>query len=487
MKSLRAVAGYRKLRREPVWELLAAHNGPVIAGVLKTLLSDGGRTLAASILHERVTVELESLRADGEDLPQTAQAYVSEWLRSGWLTRSLPRGASQEVFELTPAAADAIRFLDSSLAPRKAATESRLATVIAQLTRLAEETDPNPESRVRSLLQERDRIDREIEAVRSGARTVLPQDRALERTREAIELSLALTEDFRRVRDEFDKLNRGLRQSLMENEGSRGDVLEALFAGVDVIGQSEAGKTFAAFWNLLTDREQSGSLSEALDAVTSRPFARRLEPGERKFLLNLTARLLDEGSGVHDVLQNFARSLKTFVQSREFREQRRLHQLLKQAGQAALEAKETVRPNLPLGYELALTSSRVRSVAQWVLYDPSERAVDSAMVQAEDSELTLEALGELLKQSEIDFRTLRRNVRQLLRDHAQVSIGQLLQAFPAEQGLGSVVGYVALGTKHGEVTKQSELVEWTGLDETIRRARLPAIYFLRDKQHAFAE
>ena len=35
-----------------------------------------------------------------------------------------------------------------------------------------------------------------------------------------------LTGDFRKVRDEFDHLNRGLRQSLMENEGSRGDVLK---------------------------------------------------------------------------------------------------------------------------------------------------------------------------------------------------------------------------------------------------------------------
>lgn len=115
MKSLRTVDSYRKLRRQPVWELLAALNGPVIAGVLKTLLSDNERTLASSILHERVSRELESLRVDGEDLPQQAQAYISDWLRSGWLSRKLPAGASEELFELTPAAADAIRFLDSSL------------------------------------------------------------------------------------------------------------------------------------------------------------------------------------------------------------------------------------------------------------------------------------------------------------------------------------------------------------------------------------
>ena len=253
-------------------------------------------------------------------MPQTAQAYVADWLKQGWLTRRLPTGASEEVYELGVEAANVIRFLATTLKPRMAATESRLATVILQLTRLAEETDMNPQTRIAALVSERDRIDREIEAVRKGAVKPLPDDRAIERAREIISLADELAGDFRRVRDEFGKLNRGLRQSLIENEGSRGEVLESLFAGVDLIGESDAGKTFAAFWRLLTDPEQSEALFEALESVIGRPFARQLDPFERKFLLNLTATLMDEGSGVHDVLQNFARSLKSFVQSREFLE-----------------------------------------------------------------------------------------------------------------------------------------------------------------------
>lgn len=45
----------------------------------------------------------------------------------------------------------------------------------------------------------------------------------------------------------------------------------------------DAGQTFAAFWRLLTDPEQSEALREALEAVVSRPFAKRLESRERKF------------------------------------------------------------------------------------------------------------------------------------------------------------------------------------------------------------
>ena len=243
----------------------------------------------------------------------------------------------------------------------------------------------------------------------------------------------------------------------------------------------EPGRTFAAFWRLLTDPEQSTALREALDVVVRRPFAKRLEARERKFLLNLTHLLGEEGSSVHDVLQNFARSLKSFVQSREFLEQRRLHGLLKQATGAALDARNLMRPTQELGYDLTLTSSRVRSIAQWSLYDPAGRVTDVHMPDADPSELDFEHLSGLLRMSEIDFRSLRKNVREVLDRQAQASIADVLAKFPATQGLGSVVGYIALGVKHGVRAQASELVSWQGQDEVRRSARVPTLYFVRER------
>ncbi len=481
MNTVRTAAALRNLRKQPLWQLLAAQTAPAIVAMLRSLLMDNDKVLPASVLHERLSRELELLLGAGEDLPQAAQSYAADWLRQGWLTRRLPAGAREETYELSAEALDAIHFLGAMQKPQTSATESRLANVIAQLTRLADETDDNPERRIAALQAERKRIDREIAALRGGVVKTLPDDRAVERAREVIALAGQLAGDFRRVRDQFEGLNRSLRESLLENEGSRGEVLEALFAGVDLIGDSDAGKTFTAFWRLLTDPAQSAALFDSLESVLKRPFARQLQPHERRFLLDLTANLMNEGSNVHDVLQHFARSLKAFVQSREFREQRRLHALLKEATLAALATKEHVRPNLPLGFSLTLTSSSIRSASQWVLHDPALRAADVLMAPEPPSELNLEMVAELVRQSEIDFRTLRAHVRLLLERQSQASIGELLEAFPAEQGLGSVVGYVALGARHGEVSAEREQVSWQGADSQTRRALIPAIYFIKER------
>lgn len=483
VKTRSRIATWQRLRQQATWKMLAADNAPIVAALLQGLLFDAERQLPASLLHERLARELEELRAHGHDLPRTAQAYVAEWLAAGWLERRFPAAASEEQYELSTQAIVALRFLATLDNSRSVATESRLALVIQQLVQLARQTDTDPHSRLTELLAERERIDAEIATVNEGRVDVLDDTRALERARDIVALADELAEDFRHVRDEFQRLDRDFRERIIDDERQRGEVLEALFAGVDVIAESESGRSFDAFWRLLTDPEQSGQLEAAVDAVTGRPFASRLDRRERGFLLHLTRTLLDRGGHVHDVLQHFARSLKGFVQSRAYLEQRRLHQLLKQAQADALKLRDQVRGNREIGYTLALSSARLHSLARWRLDDPRAGQVDGSVARAGAAAITLDGIGELVAQSEIDFRTLKQRVRALLDEHAQCSIGNVLDHYPAEQGLGSVVGYVALGSRHGtQVSHQFEAVTWRGGDGCERHARIPLIYFLRDNR-----
>lgn len=483
MKAEKFIESCRQIREQPAWRLLASRHGPIVIGLLHAHLLDSEHRLAASVLHERLSRDLEELRAQGEDLPQPAQAYVAEWLREGYLERRFPPGAAEEEYELSSAAATAIRFIATLAEPRIAATESRLGVVMQQLIKLAKETDANPESRAASLLAERDRLDQEIQKVRTGRVESLADAQALERIREIISLADGLAGDFRRVRDDFERLNRELRERLMDEETGRGEVLERLFQGVDVIAESEAGRTFSAFWRLLTDPEQSATLDDALDQVLGRQFASQLQFKERRFLLGLTRTLLAQGGIVHDVLQQFAGSLRSFVQSREYLEQRRINHLLRQAQRAALALKEEIRATGALEYTLPLTSSRLSSLSQWTLYDPSLEAPPDAMRDADAPCIALESVAELVAHSEIDFRNLKAHIRAVLDEHAQASIADVIARYPASQGLGSVVGYLALGSRHGVLAGGHEVVEWQGGDYNHRRARIPAIYFLRERVH----
>ena len=470
---------YQRMRGEPTWRLLAARQAPEILAILRHLLFDNIRVLPGSILTEKLSVELATLRASGRDLPGTPAYYIRDWLSERWLERRLPADASEEEYELSGASVEALRMVEAMDAQRPVATESRLALVMAGLDTLARDTDDDPKTRMARLLDERRRIDDDIDAIGRGEQRILDADRAVERAREVINLARELAEDFRRVRQQFNELDREFRERIIRDEGTRGQVLTDLFAGVDVIAESAAGKTFAAFWGLLTNPEQSTQLDAAIEAVTKRGFARLLARDERVFLINLTRTLLEGAGSVNNVQTGFARSLRGFVQTRAYQEHRRLGRLLQEAKVGALAVRDLMRPEHPTGMNLQLSTATYRSIAQWKLNEPPLTLSVDDLIEARAADISLDDVLAAVTSAEIDFRTLRAHIRDELMQHAKISVGELISRHPPTQGLGTVVGYIDLGVRHGEVAPDhSEEVEWTTASGEPRSARIPLVFFL---------
>lgn len=483
MKPLQYASTFDRLRGEPAWRLLTATLAPEVLALLQHLLNDTDRVLPGSVLTERLATELSLMRAKGHELPGAAAYYVRDWLKEGWLERHLPEDAGEEQYELSTAALEALRVVNSLHTQRPVATESRLALVMAGLEALARDTDGDDTSRLERLYEERKRIDEQIDAVARGEAPIMDPERAAERVREVITLARELSEDFRRVRQQFTELNRGFRERVIQDEGSRGQVLTNLFAGRDVIAESSAGKTFSAFWSLLTDPEQSAYLETSLDSVTRRDFMRFLSKEERVFLTSLTRTLLDRAGSVNSVQAGFAKSLRTYVQSREYQEHRRLTKLLHSAKSDALAVRGVLRPEKATGVTLALSNGSFHSVGRWKLFDPPLTLTTHDLEAAEEAEISLEEVQAAIEQGEIDFRTLYANLQEILMQRSQITIGGLMAAYPPTQGLGTVVGYLAIGAKHGEFAgDKSERVQWTSQAGTERVADIPLVYFVAERR-----
>ncbi|MGM1054086.1 MAG: DUF3375 domain-containing protein [Pseudomonadota bacterium] len=481
MSSYRQVLSYQRLRESTAWRLLGAQLAPVILGILEEHLHGSQTRLPASLLLERIERDLQALRDAGQELPQTARGYVSDWLAAGYLERFLPAGSNEEEYRLSPAASQAIQIIRSMAAPRSTTTESRLSLVAQQLRQLADETDPDIERRRRQLLAQRGRLDEQLEALEAGELEPMAPKRALERAGEILDLAGELASDFGQVAQAFEALHRELREQLLEEDKARGEVLEALFDGVDVIADSEAGRSFEAFWQLLTDPMANADLENALEQLLSREFVAALEPTARRFLMHLPQVLLKRGGEVHEVQQRFARSLKHFVQSGEFREQRRLLARLRQAQRQAMTLTRHLPPLTRLDQELILTSAEIASPSQWRLYDPVQHRVAGHMDEGEAAEISLDSIGHLVRHAEIDFTALTHQLRDLLSRHSQLTVAELLDHYPPDQGLGSIIGLLVMAHRHATLIRgEYETVRWIGSDGLMRRGRLPLMIFERE-------
>ena len=455
---------------DAAWALLRAKNAPVILALLGRHFSDGVRRLPAPELFALLDTDLEELRDSGADLPNTGQGYCAEWVRSGFLLRRSSAAAREESLEPTDGAFAALDFVSSLRTPVTSVTESRLSTLSTQLSALARDSDPDTESRLARLRAERDALDRRIAAVESGDFPVLAGARALERTREILALASEVPADFARVRTDFDELNRSLRARILDDENDRGDTLGDVFRGVDLIAESDSGRSFAAFYDTILDPARSAEIDDAITAVLDRPFAAELDADQRRKLRRLLTDMEVAAGEVHEIMTSLSRSLRHFVQSRAYEEHRRIQQLIRSAQQKATAVAEVRRPFDVLDIDLVRVGMAIESITSLRMHNPADDRVTDDVVVHQSGVADLAALRALVRESEIDFDELTANVADLLATQAHATVGDVLADHPATQGLASVVGLLVLATRHGHRVDGTEHITWTSVRGTPRSA-----------------
>ncbi|MCL2490586.1 MAG: DUF3375 domain-containing protein [Propionibacteriaceae bacterium] len=370
--------------------ILRAQLMPVMVAILSERLGGLVRQLTAVEFAQMVADDLDELRLLGFDLPRSAGQYIAEWVRLGILIRD--NSGRDETVELSASAQVVIRFVAGLDTHGRSVTRSRLANVADLLAKLARDTDAHKEGRLAALRAEQDEISRQITQVEEGQYSPIDTDEALERLAEVLRLASEIPGDFAQVSSDLRAINAGLREKIIDSGGSRGDVLDAVFAGVDLIDTSEAGRSFGAFNALLADRQRSEAFEDSIGQVLSRDFAIPLDDREKTFLADFMPALENESAHVRATMTGFSRSLRSFVQTRAYEEHRVLRDSLARTQAESLKAARQVKLTTRLGYSLPSTSVGLASLGTWRLYNPADVRTAEPVVAQHLGTLDIEAL-----------------------------------------------------------------------------------------------
>ena len=438
--------------------ILRAQLMPVIVAILSERLGGLVRQLPAVDFAQQVADDLEELRLRGFDLPRSAGDYIADWVRLGILVRD--NSGRDETVELSPSAQVVVRFVATLDTHGRSVTRSRLANVTDLLAKLVRDSDAEQEGRLAALRAEQQAIAKQIAQVEAGEYSPIDTDEALERLAEVLRLASEIPGDFAQVSSDLRAINAGLREKIINTVGSRGDVLDAVFAGVDLIDTSEAGRSFGAFNALLADQQRSEELEDSIGQVLSRDFAVALDDREKTFLADFMAALEGESAHVRATMTGFSRSLRSFVQSRAYEEHRVLQDALARVQADTLEAAKHVKLTTHMHYELPSASVALASVGTWRLYNPGDVRTAAPVVAQQVGTLDIEALRARVRLSEIDFSELKRSVADVVSRRGASSVGDVLDAHPATQGLASVVGLLSLAASTGRQQGGIERLAW---------------------------
>lgn len=478
----RALSLRRLMHNSAAVRLLAADNAPVILALIAEYFPRGTRARPAAEVYELMVTDFEVIANDFA-MPRTPQSYCTDWVKAGWLVRKSGKSSHGETLEPSEDALSALEAIERWESPVSAVTASRVESISSALQRLARDTNKDIASRVASLEAERNRIDQEIEKARLGQFESLTSAETEERVQDVLNMASAVPSDFARVRHELEALNHQLRRQLLDPEGYRGDVLEEIFTGVDHIAESEAGRSFRGFYSLLMDRERSAWLDQWIKEVLESDTGRELAPEKRQHLRNLFRDMEDTSFDVNQTMTGLARSLRNYVSSEQFAEDRRMIELLREARGMAIDAAQNseLKAFHRMETPLQRIGMSIHSVSRIRLANPGREVVEESPEAFQPGKENAESLLALVRESEIDFEELHEMIRRAVDKAGSCTIGQVLQAYPATQGLASVVGLVHIADQHPlpDLRNSTEKVFWTEEDGTTRAAFIPTMYFDR--------
>lgn len=471
------IEAYRQMRKQTAWSLLAADTGPETIAYLQALLYDEERELVESDFVDRLMRLMNQVSPDTVTREMAAQR-VAAWRHAGFVVRSLTDRDAEPVYALSVGAFEAVRFISSQNAVRISPTESRLELLIYAFKKLVDDTDENIEKRVNRLLHEKREIDERIKALREGRISTVSDIEVQAQLSDIFAMIEALDGDFLRVRDAFMALAERIHADVMGNDETRGAILEKFFAGYDAIGESDAGRTFSSFYRFLMSDMATREIEELIDAIAERAFWKEVDERRRDALQDVQPKLKTRARETQRMMSRLAKSLRYFVQSREYQQNRRLAELIDQARKLALTAmQENYSPVIETGQ----TFVSVSSVGMSALFDPQNAGQAQELTIAQPADLDLMSLSKRLSASEINYAQLKQNIRDCLRDRSTVSIAQVLEIFPASQGLASIVGLIRLALRYAQppVEGQEEVVRWSDRLGMQKQGKLPRFVFVQ--------
>jgi hypothetical protein len=487
-------------RQHPAWRLLAAEHSALVASFLhRVFVVPNMRVMAQSSLAEALEDTLFGLRENlgNKAFPKSAQEYLNDWAADdkGWLRKFYPAGSDEPHFDLTPACERAIAWLASLSERAFVGTESRLLTLFALLKQMSEGSQTNPEARLAELQKRRDDIDAEIARVQSGDIPLLDDTGLKDRFQQFTGLARELLTDFREVEHNFRGLDRRVRERIALTDVGRDGAKGALLAGImgerDAIGDSDQGKSFRAFWDFLMSESRQNELTQLLDRVLQLPPVAALQPDLR--LKRVHYDWLEAGEQAQRTVAQLSQQLRRFLDDKVWLENRRIMDILHGIEGKAL----AIRHQPPAGAFMHvddLTATIDLPMERPLHNPPIKPVIANAVLEEGDADIDA---GALFSQVRVDKEALSSHIRQSLQTRAQISLPELLQTRPLQQGLGELVAYMQLASEQNAVVDESalETVEWsTDIDSgpesgreaddsqayVIRRARMPRVLFVRN-------
>ena len=472
-------------QKSAAWRLLNAQHAPLIIDFLNSVFIANDRR---SISHPEVVSLLEDYLHELKILSQddapsrSAREYIDQWSsgETPFLSLRYNNNVSPEV-DLSAGAEKAIRWVEDLEGRDFVGTESRLLTIFRLMEDLVQHTETDQQKVLDRLRQKKAQIEEDIRKAESGVIDAHDATQIKERFFQIEDLIRQLLGDFRQVEETFRGLDRQIRERAVISAKGKGAFLDEVFGEHDAIQDSDQGKSFRAFWELLL----RGQIREELNLLLEHLLKLQEEKGlsGTSAMSDFFDSLLVAGDKIKRVTNQLTSQLRKYLDDRALLESRRVMELVQSIEKkAALLTHDAPKePIMLLDYlypQWSLELSRS-------LFDPGDiRMLEGSPETAGNAGDV--PLNRLFEARGVDEARLKRNIERLVSEAGQVTLKQVLDAFPPEKGLAELMAYLKLASERPNTVfseEEHEAIAYRDVSGVSKSADLGRIILVKDRMH----
>ncbi len=460
------------------WQLLHADNAPLILSFFyRVFIVSNRRSYAYTELISKLDDYLHQLRQDyGATLyPKSPKAYIEDWCHNdnAYLRKYYPQYGDEPECDLTPATEKAIDWIQSLEQKEFVGAESRLFHLFELLKDIVDKTESNVELRLAELNAQKQAIDAEINKIqKEGVVEVYDRRQIKERFMQAEETARRLLSDFRQVEYNFRVLDRNARERITLSDKQKGSLLDEIFSEQDVIRDSDQGKSFKAFWELLMAPQRQAELASLLTEIYALEEVAQFNPD--KLLARIPIYLLDAGEKVYRTGNLLSEQLRRYLDDQAYLANKRLMELINSIEKETIQHKDKI-PRQGKWTELNHFKANIDAFMSSTLFTPPKKIKLSATkLKAGVEDAMIHALFE---QVYVDETLLASRIQKALQRSSQISLKNLIGEFPVEKGLSEIVVYLKLATQFERSIIDETQEETLMLNE--KCVVLPKVIFVR--------
>ena len=411
--------------------------------------------------------------------PREAKEYLDGFVseQNGYL-RKYHENSDEALYELTPYTQKALEFVESLEKKEFVGSRSKFNIIFELLEELTFETSLSDSERIAELESQKAKLDREIEAIQEKKDIRFNSSRVKEHFMQIEEMVRKLKYDFSEIEYNFRALNTTAMEKIALGSEAKGDVLNAIFEIEDSIKESDQGKSFFAFWQLLSDVNRSDRLSELIDNLYKIESLEAFD--SEKKLKGLQFSLLKNGEKVFGVSSKLIEQLRRFLDDRVWLENRRILELTQEIEKSALSLKENP-PTMKNFMEIAGHKVTINSIFSKSLYTPKKVQEFSKELKEEALELDMESFYDIFF---VDEALLAQNIQKELLHTPQVKLSEVIEKHPITKGVAELVGYISLAKNSQNVMIDERVKEFVTLKDAqgmSKKIALPKIIFVRER------